>query len=398
VGKDLYSSSAIPPSLAPALRIPTDSPNEQLQEGMALCLSGGGYRAMLFHLGSVWRLNDAGFLVHLSRVSSVSGGSIIAGVIGLSWNNLEFNGNGVALAFVERIVRPLRQLASHTIDIAAAIPNLIVPGSACSRIAAAYRKHVFGTHTLQDLPDDSHGPRFIINATNLQSGALWRFSRPYMADYRVGLIPQPRIELSIAVAASSAAPPFLSPVVISLDESAFVSGSGLDLQYPPYTTRVYLTDGGVYDNLGLETAWKRCKTILVSDGGSHFAASPRLSGNVLGQTIRVFETDDNQVRSLRKRQVIASFQVEPGSVDHRKGAYWGIRSDIANYGLEDAAPCPIASTTKLANMATRLAKIAPVLQERLINWGYAVCDAAIRKHVDRALPRRAFPYPKSGVG
>ena len=36
---------------------------------------------------------------------------------------------------------------------------------------------------------------------------------------------------------------------------------------PPYTTEAVLSDGGVYDNLGLETAWKRYTTILVSDGG-----------------------------------------------------------------------------------------------------------------------------------
>ena len=47
---------------------------------MALCLSGGGYRAMLFHVGALWRLNELGLLPRLDRVSSVSGGSITAGV------------------------------------------------------------------------------------------------------------------------------------------------------------------------------------------------------------------------------------------------------------------------------------------------------------------------------
>ena len=46
--------------------------------GIALCLSGGGYRAMVFHLGALWRLNELGFLPKLARVSSVSGGSITA--------------------------------------------------------------------------------------------------------------------------------------------------------------------------------------------------------------------------------------------------------------------------------------------------------------------------------
>lgn len=55
------------------------------EDGLALCLSGGGYRAMLFHLGSLWRLNDLHYLPRLDRVSSVSGGSITAGVLGMNW-------------------------------------------------------------------------------------------------------------------------------------------------------------------------------------------------------------------------------------------------------------------------------------------------------------------------
>ena len=50
---------------------------------------------------------------------------------------------------------------------------------------------------------------------------------------------------------------------------------------PPYTTEVVLSDGGVYDNLGLETAWKRYRTILVSDGGGQMAPTPK-SGHRLG--------------------------------------------------------------------------------------------------------------------
>lgn len=43
-----------------------------------LALSGGGYRAMLFHVGALWRLNELGELGRLTHISSVSGGSIAA--------------------------------------------------------------------------------------------------------------------------------------------------------------------------------------------------------------------------------------------------------------------------------------------------------------------------------
>jgi hypothetical protein len=77
-------------------------------------------------------------------------------------------------------------------------------------IARAYDRHLFngGTPTLQDLPDR---PRFVINATNQQSGAVWRFSKPYMRDWRVGEVARPRLAVSLAVEASSAFPRFLSP-------------------------------------------------------------------------------------------------------------------------------------------------------------------------------------------
>ena len=118
----------------------------------------------------------------------------------------------------------------------------------------------------------------MINASNVQSGALWRFAKPYMADYRVGQVPRPKLSLATAVAASSAFPPVLSPCTLRLDQSDYTPGSGTDLQHEPFTTRVVLTDGGVYDNLGLETAWKRYRTILVADGGGQMAADPRRPG------------------------------------------------------------------------------------------------------------------------
>src|SRR5439155_13312349 len=151
---------------------------------------------------------------------------------------------------------------------------------------------------------------------------LWRFSKPYTWDYRVGKIENPSIKLAVAVGASSAFPPFLSPVVLEFSNNDFVPGTGLDLQRPPYTTTVLLTDGGVFDNLGLETAWKQFRTVLVSDGGglAPDEATPHLDW--ARHAFRILEIIDNQVRSLRKRQTIDAF------LSGRPGTYWGIRTDI----------------------------------------------------------------------
>ena len=372
---------------------PHDDPSRP-EAGIALCLSGGGYRAMLFHVGALWRLNELGFLPRLARISSVSGGSITAGVLGLHWGKLGFDAGGVGAKFVEQVVEPIRTLAGRTIDEGAIVAGLFTPGSIGDKVIAAYRKHLFGDATLQDLPADP--PRFVINATNVQSGALFRFSRPFLADYRIGLIRNPTLDLATAVAASSAFPPVLSPLRLELPHGAWESSGSPseDLRHEPFTTDVVLTDGGVYDNLGLETAWKRYDTILVSNGGGKMQAEDEPKGDWARHAIRINDLIDNQVRSLRARQVVGAFEA-----NERKGAYWGIRTGIHEYGLADPLPCPHPKTLELAATKTRLKRLDSDAQERLINWGYAICDAAMRKRVV-SLPTApaAFPYPAAGVG
>jgi NTE family protein len=374
----------------PVQRIPGDEHAGDPQPGIGLCLSGGGYRAMVFHLGALWRLYDAGLLRTVNRISSVSGGSITAALLGLKWHKLSFDPSRLQSDFVPELVQPIRSLASETIDAEAIILGVLLPGRVSDRVAAAYEQHLFGSATLQDLPD---APRFVINATNVQSGVLWRFSKPFMRDYRVGEVKQPTVSLAHAVAASSAFPPVLSPVEMRVDPRSFTANSGADLQRPPFTTKVILSDGGVYDNLGLETVWKRYQTVLVSDGGGQTQAEEEPKSDWAQHAYRILGVIDSQVRALRKRQVIESFATKA-----RAGTYWGVRTNIADYGLEDALPCPFDRTTKLAALATRLKRMDDEVQERLINWGYAVCDAGLRRHYRTDLARPVgFPYPAAGV-
>jgi NTE family protein len=361
------------------------------QPGIALCLSGGGYRAMLFHVGALWRLAEIGYLPKLARVSSVSGGSITAAVLGHRWGSLRFDAAGVASNFAAAIVAPIRALAGETIDRSAILGGVFTPGSVADKVIDAYREHLFGRATLQDLPAGE--PRFVINATNVQTGSLFRFSRPYIGDYRLGLIPNPTVELAVAVAASSAFPPVLSPLQIAFPRGAWQASHSRseDLHREAFLTSVTLTDGGVYDNLGLETAWKKYDTILVSNGGGKMAPEEEPETDWIRHALRVNEVIDNQVRSLRARQVVGSFVR-----NERKGTYWSVRSNIADYALADALPCPLDRTTALAQVKTRLKAMDADGQERLINWGYAICDAAMRRHVEPSAPKPAgFPYPRA---
>lgn len=369
---------------APVETIPTDVTTEKPEPGVALCLSGGGYRAMIFHVGVLWRLYEAGLLKKIRRISSVSGGSITSAVLGLKWNELSFVQGNIEKDFLPMVVEPLRRLARKTIDADAVVFGALLPGHISDRVANAYDDDLFHGATLQALPDE---PRFVINATNVQSGVLWRFMKPYMRDYRVGEVKQPTVLLAQAVAASSAFPPVLSPFELHLNSARFEPNSGHDLQREPFTSRVILTDGGVYDNLGLETAWKRYETIFVSDAGGKTQAEEEPKSDWARHSYRVLNLIDNQVRALRKRQTIDSFK--SGA---RKGAYWGIRTNIADYQLPDALDCPFERTLALAETPTRLKRIDDRLQEQLINWGYAVCDAALRKHVDAEITKGKFPY------
>lgn len=363
------------------------------QPGTGICLSGGGYRAMLFHVGALWRLYESGMLKDVKRISSVSGGSITAAVLGLKWRKLSFQPEAVRDDFRREVVTAIRELADRTIDAHSVLGGIFLPGTIAEKVAGEYRKALFDHATLQDLPDDTapvgspgHGPRFVINATNVQSGALWRFSRPYMGDYRVGIVRNPDVELASAVAASSAFPPVLSPLQLKLDPGLVECVEGNDLHEKPYTSRVFLTDGGVYDNLGLETVWKRYDQVFVSDGGGQMAPEAEPKEDWARHAYRVLNLVDNQVRSLRKRQLLLSYK---GEGRHRRhGAYWGIRSDILNYGLADAFLVPHNESLELARTATRLKRLPDVSQERLIDWGYAVCDAGIRRH---CMPKLSAP-------
>lgn len=370
--------------------------------GIGLCLSGGGYRAMLFHLGVIWRLAELGYLssaerdgMHgpigtLQRVSAVSGGSIIAGVLGIAWDDLRVDDDGLLERLREKVITPVESFASRTtVSIWSAAWSAIV-STVNRRLAAVYRRRLFGKKTLQDFPDS---PRFVINATNLQSGALWRFSKPFSRDWRVGEIRNPMDSIAKVVSASSAFPPFLSPARFKYEESDYTPGSGSGLQKPPFTTRPALSDGGVYDNLGLETVFKTYKTLIVSNAGGKYQPKKKILGDWALQSFRVMSTIDNQVRSLRKRLLLSSL-----SSLEKTGVYFSIRSDIDGYPASDKLPCDRYRARELARLPTDLAAKDVTTQRRLINWGYAICDAGIRSWVEDGLsPPDDFPYPDEGV-
>jgi NTE family protein len=404
--------------LSPVSFVPGDE-KKPIEDGIAVCLSGGGYRAMLFHTGVLWRLLEFGLLSPgarlakrpdgtsvpvgtFKRISSVSGGSIISGMLGHKWKSLDFTSPATLVAtYQSAVVKPIRDLASTSLASGTlegaikVLADIVAPGSVNEHLARAYDKHLFHKAQLNALPAE---PRWVINAANLQSGALWRFMSPYMRDWKVGENRHThKVSIAQAVAASSAFPPVLAPATFEFEDGDFTPGTGGQgadhLQRPPYTTDVQLADGGVYDNLGLETAYKRYRTLLVSDAGAPFKPLKDVPTNWAGLGKRVIDVVDNQVRALRKRLLLNALVTGT-----RRGAFWAIDADIASLTAPGALPCPHAQTLRLAGLGTDLGEKDDRTQERLINWGYALCDASVRTWFDTSLPPPGdFPYPGSAV-
>ncbi len=375
-----------PVSATEEFPLTTSTADEGLEDGIALCLSGGGYRAMLFHAGTLWYLSDAGLLAKLTRVSSVSGGSITAAVLATRWKSLAFASDGRASAFEESVVRPLRTMAGTTIDVGSILSGILWFGSVSDRVIKRYRELLFGDRTLQDFPDT---PRFVINATNVQTGSLFRFSKPYIADWQIGLCEKPKRLVAEAVAASSAFPPVLSPVRLKFERGDF-SSEPAPCNQEPFNTSVVLTDGGVYDNMGIETAWKRCRTILVSDAGGHIQPEDDPHADWARHAIRINEVIDSQVRALRKRQVVSAFRR-----GLRKGAYWGMWTNPDDYSASSGLVLAPDRARALAETPTRLAEMSPELIDRLINFGYAMAERAVRSYYDPgAFAAARFPYSR----
>ena len=383
------------------------------EPGIGIAMSGGGFRAMLFHAGALARMNELGLLSKAKRISSVSGGSIIAGHLALSWRGLgSADANGMFANFRNVIVDPILLFSKQKIDVVDALTGLLPWTSAAAQVAESYDKHLFGNanKTLQDIPDS---PQFVFCATNLQTGVLWRFTKEYAGDYVVGELKKPTIPVSHAVAASSAFPPVLSPFLLNLPPGSFTdwpSGSMLGPnEVGGFRSRVVLTDGGVYDNHGIEPIVKRYLTNFVSDGGAPFARTSALDTDWISQLRRIVDVTDNQVRALRRRDLINRFIAGNRAADEaaltgdaRMGAYWGIDTDPAKVIPQrppNALPCDAALTHRLARTATRLSDLGDPASKQIVNWGYVVADRSIRANYTG--PMAAFapklPYPEAPI-
>jgi NTE family protein len=282
--------------------------------------------------------------------------------------------------------------------------------SASQEVAKSYDSNLFKGTTLQNIPDS---PLFVFCSTNLQTGVLWRFTKSYAGDYVIGYLDKPAIPLAQAVAASSAFPPVLSPFILKPPAGSFKDWPdgphvpAADL--PGYRSQAILSDGGIYDNHGIEPIFKSLLTNLVSDGGAPFERTATLHTDWARQLKRVLDVTDNQVRALRRRDLIGSFIAGKGETDDSKldptkharmGAYWGIDTDphkVQPPNPPPLLPCNPAVTSKLAELGTRLSDLGDPASKQVINWGYAVCDGSLRTNYTGPMhiTPPTLPYPEA---
>lgn len=342
-------------------------------KAVGLCLSGGGYRATLFHAGAIIRLNELKVLPRLSRISSVSGGSICAGILGMGWKTLTFV-DDVATNLREVFVRPCIKATSRTLDIQVGIAGYLPFVSAGNYLSSLYDDHIFDGFRLRDLPA---APRFVFNATNLQTSGLIRFSRDTIADWKAIMCRDHKVSLADAVAASSAFPPVLAPLRLDLSEEKVEAPEGAVFDDPALRIRPVLVDGGVYDNLGLETVWKRCGVIIGSYAGFNMRSKP---GNFdFGHLYPMVMSMTAAGVDWRERILVDLFQhILADGLPERRGVYWTADTAMEKFAKHDGWKPSKAALDRARDTPTRLQALDRDQQRTVIEAGYAFADAGVR--------------------
>ena len=375
---------------APIDIVPSPLPRTE-RRGIGVCLSGGGFRATLFHAGALRRLNELAIVTRADfrTVASVSGGSIASARLATALARVEVGpGEAVAPEDWEREFQaPLRALTRTDVRTAPFLKRLLPwnvwkSETTVEALAARYERDLTPLR-LAALPPR---PEFLFLATDMAYGVSWTFTREWMGDYQVGYMPPPaEFPLARAVAASACFPPLLGPLRLRLDPAALKGGSApRDAARESCLSDFRLTDGGDYDNMGLEPVWKSHAVVLVSDAGGLFTAQG--DRGLLWRMSRYQGIQEQQARGLRKRWLMASSS--QGSIE---GAYWGVGSAPARYADGAAGYSKALAREVVAEIRTDLDAFSDAEAAVLENHGYFLADAALRRHASGLLPEGAAP-------
>ncbi len=289
---------------------------------IGLALSGGGFRASVFHLGVLARLAESHRLEEVAFLSTVSGGSLCAGLVytvnGLDWPSGE--------EFLAKVLPRCHELfITQDLQRDLIWNTLLAPWrffeTHASELSRLIRERWGVTAALSDLPES---PRWMINATCYETGKNWRFERFRMGDYAFGYSYDTHLPLSDAMASSAGFPGLIGPLTLATQpfkwfqytdepkeagDPAAIAARKTEAIQPAFPT-LHLWDGGVYDNHGLEgladfiKGWKQdIQFLIVSDGaGRSKPESYQAGAKALMRLATGIMMD--QVRSLRARAIL----------------------------------------------------------------------------------------------
>ncbi|OGO44392.1 MAG: hypothetical protein A2W37_10645, partial [Chloroflexi bacterium RBG_16_63_12] len=253
---------------------------------IGLALSGGGFRATIYHLGVLARLAEQNRLEQVTFISTVSGGSLCAGLVyaqsGFRWPTSQHYINVVAPRARELLTTQdlERSLIWRGLTLLFSRPLSLLETRA-DDLSDLLKKNWGITINVRDLPEQ---PRWMINTTCYETGKNWRFERFRMGDYVFGYTADPSVPLSDALAASAGFPGLIGALALDARPHEWFkyrrSSPGGDSDsrekeriQPPYP-QVHLWDGGVYDNLGLEPlhnfvgGWRQGIDFLIASDAS----------------------------------------------------------------------------------------------------------------------------------
>lgn len=367
-----------PPGIVREHGFPTQLalPKEE-RSGIGLCFSGGGYRASLFHAGALRRLNEVGLLSRADTITSVSGGSIMTAQLATFRRSLadKWPAPGQPVdGFDAGFAEPLRRFTKTNIRTRTVLRRLLPHNWFRSNVDSdALTARYAGGPAPGRLADVPERPRFVFCATDITHRTQWVFDA---GRRRIGTAAQTwpvgDWPLARAAAASSCLPGAFTAMKVEFGGEP-----------------VELTDGGIYDNLGLEPVWRDHAVVLVSDAAPTFAHTPDLAG-VIWRGLRYAVTLLEQATDVRKRWLISNFIL--GELD---GAYWGIGSFPSSYGSGAGYPDTLIADV-ISQVRIDLDEFSDAEIAVLENHGYFMADIALTRHVadligDAPAPRAPHP-------
>jgi len=366
---------------------------------IALCLSGGGLRATFFHAGVIKLLRSAELLRNVTHICAVSGGSILAAHLVNHWE--KYNGTDKEYSEMEAELLKLgaRDLRGRVIRrwILAWIilPAQLLSRFRRSRLLEREYARLYGHTVLNQLSNGTglSRPELHMMATSLATGQLYSFSH---AGLWAGTSGAPilhladSLPLARAVAASSSFPPLFPPVVLT---SKSLGTSAKKLPF-----REYLTDGGVFDNLGFEKI-SRLQTsgeatfeyLLLSDASAQldWDTSTR-SWWIVSRTVRATDI-------LMQRVSDASLSNATLSKHGGVAAHISISESASNsIGVTKALPAELKQ--RIARIRTDLDRFSSTEMELLVRHGYEVAYTSLQKiPALHAAVVKAGAYPESEI-